>query len=51
MVCEPITINYYFIFFPSRILFFFAVSNFTAGFMGLWNEEMKYETNVIAMVT
>jgi len=27
-----------------------AVPNFTAGFMLHWNEEMKYETNVIAIV-
>jgi len=39
-------------FLSSRILgFLFAVPNFTAGFMRLWNEEMKYETNVIAIVT
>jgi hypothetical protein len=31
--------------------FLFAVPNFTGGFMGLWNEEMKYETNVIAIIT
>jgi hypothetical protein len=31
--------------------FLFAVPNFTGGFMGLWNEEMKYETNVIALTT
>jgi len=31
--------------------FLFAVPNFTAAFMHLWNEEMKYETNVIAIVT
>jgi hypothetical protein len=30
--------------------FLFAVSNFTGNFMGLWNEEMKYETNVIAII-
>jgi hypothetical protein len=29
----------------------FAVSNFMGGFMGLWNEEMKYETNVFAIIT
>jgi hypothetical protein len=29
----------------------FAVRNFTAGFMRLWNEEMKYEAIVIALVT
>jgi hypothetical protein len=29
----------------------FAVSNFIGGFMGLWNEEMKYEMNVIAIIT
>jgi hypothetical protein len=34
----------------SRILgFLFAVPNFTGGFMGLWNEEMKYETTVIPL--
>jgi hypothetical protein len=31
--------------------FLFAVPNFTGGFMGLWNKEMKYETNVIAVIT
>ena len=31
--------------------FLFAVPKFTGGFMGLWNEEMKYETNVIAIIT
>ena len=31
--------------------FLFAVHNFTGGFMGLWNEEMKHETNVIAIIT
>jgi hypothetical protein len=31
--------------------FLFAVLNFTGGFMGLWNYEMKYETNVIAINT
>jgi hypothetical protein len=29
--------------------FLFAVPNFTGGFMGLWNEEMKYEMSVIAL--
>ena len=39
-------------FLSSRILgFLFAVPNFTAGFMCLWNEGMKYETNVITIVT
>jgi len=39
-------------FLSSRSLgFLFAVPNFTVGFMRLWNEEMKYETNVIAIVT
>ena len=39
-------------FLSSRILgFLFAVPNFTASFMRLWNEEMKYETSVIAIVT
>jgi len=31
--------------------FLFAVPNFTGGFMGLWNKEMKYETNIIAIIT
>ena len=31
--------------------FLFAVPNFTGGFIGLWNQEMKYETNVIAIIT
>jgi hypothetical protein len=31
--------------------FLSAVPNFTGGFMVLWNEEMKYETNVIAIIT
>jgi hypothetical protein len=36
-------------FLSSRNLgFLFAVSNFIGGLMGLWNEEMEYETNVIA---
>jgi hypothetical protein len=35
----------------SNLGFLFAISNFTGGFMGLWNEEMKYETNVIAIIT
>jgi hypothetical protein len=35
----------------SKFGFFFAVSNFIGGCMGLGNEEMKYETNVIAIVT
>jgi hypothetical protein len=30
--------------------FLFAVSNFIGSFMGLWNEEMKYETNGIAFI-
>jgi hypothetical protein len=30
--------------------FLFAVPNFTGGFMGLWNEEMKYEITVIGGV-
>jgi hypothetical protein len=30
--------------------FLFAVSNFIGDFMGLWNEEMKYETVVIAII-
>jgi hypothetical protein len=39
-------------FLSSRILgFLFAVSNFIGGFMGLWNEEMKYEMNGIAITT
>jgi len=39
-------------FLSSRSLgFLFAVPNLTAGFMHLWNEEMKYETNVITIVT
>jgi len=40
-------------FLSSRTLggFLFAVPNFTGGFMGLWNEEMKYKTNVIAIIT
>jgi hypothetical protein len=29
----------------------FAVSNFIRGLMGLWNEEMKYETSVILIIT
>jgi hypothetical protein len=29
--------------------FLFAVPNLTGGFMGLWNEEMKCEMNVIAI--
>jgi hypothetical protein len=50
MVCEPITTNYCFIFFsPLDVWVFFAASIFIGGFMGLWNEEMKYETNVIAI--
>jgi hypothetical protein len=37
-------------FLSSRNLgFLFAVPNFTGGFMGLWNEQMKYETIVIAL--
>jgi hypothetical protein len=37
-------------FLSSRSLcFLFAVPNFTGGFMGLWNEQMKYETTVIAL--
>jgi hypothetical protein len=35
----------------SSLGFLFAVSNFIGGLMGLWNEEMKYETNVIAIST
>jgi hypothetical protein len=31
--------------------FLFAVPNFTGGFMGLWNEEMKHETTVIALAS
>ena len=39
-------------FLSSRSLgFLFAVPNFAAGFMRLWNEEMKYEMNVITIVT
>ena len=39
-------------FLSSRSLgFLFAVPNFTAGFIRLWNKEMKYETNVIAVIT
>ena len=39
-------------FLSSRILgFLFAVPNFTASFMRLWNEEMKYEMNVIDIIT
>ena len=35
-------------FLSSRILgFLFAIPNFTAGFMRLWNEETNYETNVM----
>ena len=54
MVWETVPTNYYFFFFLSfRISggFLFAVPNFTGGFMGLLNEEMKYETNVIALIT
>jgi len=53
MVWETVPTNYCFIFFSPRSLggFLFAVPNFTGGFMGLWNEEMKYETNVIAIIT
>jgi hypothetical protein len=40
-----------FFFSPLEVWVFFAVSNFIGGFMGLWNEEKKYETNVIAIVT
>ena len=36
---------------PRSLCFLFAVPNFTCGFVCLWNEEMKYETNVIATVT
>jgi hypothetical protein len=39
-------------FLSSRSLrFLFAVPNFTGGFMGLWNEEMKYEMNIIVIIT
>jgi hypothetical protein len=39
-------------FLSSQILgFLFVVSNFIASFMGLWNEEMKYEMNGIAITT
>ena len=39
-------------FLSSRSLgFLFAVPNFTAAFMHIWNEEMEYETNVITIVT
>jgi hypothetical protein len=39
-------------FLSSRNLgFLFAVSNFLGGFMGIWNEEMKYETTVIPIIT
>ena len=54
MVWETVPTNYCFIFFLSSQSsggFLFAVPKFTGGFMGLWNEEMKYETNVIAIIT
>ena len=54
MVWETVPTNYCFIFsspLEFRVVFFFAVPNFTGGFVGLWNEEMKYETNVIAIIT
>jgi len=53
MVWQTVPTNYCFIFSsPLKNLgFLFAVPNFTAGFMRLWNKEMKYETNVIALVT
>jgi hypothetical protein len=39
-------------FLSPRILgFLFAVPNFIGSFMGQWKEEMKYETNVIAIIT
>jgi hypothetical protein len=36
---------------PQNLGFLFAVSYFKRDFMGLWNEETKYETNVIAITT
>ena len=52
MVWETLPTTYCFIFFSSRSLgFLLAVPNFTGGFIGLWNQEMKYETNVIAIIT
>jgi hypothetical protein len=35
----------------SKFRFLFAVSNFISGLMGLWNEEMKYGTKVIPVIT
>jgi hypothetical protein len=52
LVWEPVPTNYCFIFFSPLEIWgvFFAVPNFIGGFMGLWNEEMKYETNLIAII-
>jgi len=53
MVWETVPKNYCFIFslLSNFGFYLFAVPNFTGGFMGLRNEEMKYETNVIAIIT
>ena len=53
MVWETVARNYFFIFFPALEfwVFFFAVPNFTDGFMRLSNSEMKHETDVIPVLT